>query len=91
MTKGEGIEQFTTSILDLTDKYPRDSLASHILDVVAQFLPTLLVTCSCRDRVRQIVSNVKHVQHGEWKGLWETVRCFTRKETDNNAKRNNQV
>ena len=73
--KGENIEQFASSIhlvLDLADKYPRDSLAVHILDVVAQFLPTLLMSCSRRDRVRQIVSNVKRFQNGEWKGLWET-------------------
>ena len=45
MPKGEAIEQFATSmhlVLDLADKYPRDSLAAHILDVVAQFLPALL-------------------------------------------------
>ncbi len=44
MPKGEAIEQFAASmhlVLDLADKYPRDSLAAHILDVVAhaQFLP----------------------------------------------------
>ena len=67
MSKSEAIEQFTTSmhlVLDLADKYPRDSLAGHILVVVAQFLPALLTPCSRRDRVRQIVSNVKHFQHG---------------------------
>jgi hypothetical protein len=75
MPKGETIEQFAASmhlVLDLADKYPRDSLVTHILDVVAQFLPVLLMTCSRRDRVRQIVSNVKKFQRGEWKDLWET-------------------
>ena len=28
-------------VLGLADKYPRDSLAANILDVVAQFLPAL--------------------------------------------------
>ena len=45
MPKGEGIEQFATSIhlvLDVTDKYLRDSLDTHILDYVAEFLPALL-------------------------------------------------
>jgi hypothetical protein len=38
MPKGEAIEQFAASVhlvLDFADKYPRDSLAAHILDVVA--------------------------------------------------------
>jgi hypothetical protein len=68
MPKGEDIEQFTVSmylLLDLVDKYPRDSLDAHILDVIAQFLPELLMKCSRRDRVRQIVSNVKRFQRGE--------------------------
>jgi hypothetical protein len=42
MPKGEAIEQFAASmhlVLDLADKYPRESLAAHILDCVAQFLP----------------------------------------------------
>ncbi len=46
MTKGEVVEQFAASmhiVLDLTDKYPHDSLAVHILDVIAQFLPALLM------------------------------------------------
>ena len=41
MPKGEAIEQFAASmhlVLDLADKYPRDSLAAHILDVVAHTL-----------------------------------------------------
>ena len=74
MHKGETIEQFATSmhlVLDLVDKYPRDTLAAHILDVVAQFLPVLLTTCCRRDRVRQIVSNTKRFHRGEWKALWE--------------------
>jgi hypothetical protein len=79
MPKDEGIQQFPASmhlVLDLADKYPHDSLAVHILDVVAQFLPTLLMSCSRRDRVRQIVSNAKRFQCGEWKGLWETASVF---------------
>ena len=91
MPKGEAIEQFAASmhlVLDLADKYPRDSLAAHILDAIAQFLPALLISCSRRGRVRQIVSDAKRFQRGEWKGLWETAVRFARKETDNTAKRN---
>ena len=69
--KGAAIEQFAASMhlnLDLADKCPRESLAAHILDVVAQFLPALLMPC----RVRQIVSNAKRFRL-EWKGLWETA------------------
>ena len=44
--------------------------------------------CSRRGRVRQVVSNAKRFQRGEWKGLWDTAVRFARKETDNNAKRN---
>ena len=78
-TKGEGIQQFPGSmhlVLDLADKCLRDSLDVHILDVVEQFLPVLFMSCSRRDRVRQIVSNVKRFQRGEWKGLWETSSAF---------------
>ena len=70
-------------VLDLADKYPRDSLAAHILDVVAQSLPALLTPCSHRDRVRQIVSNAKLFQRGEW----ETALLFARRESATNAKR----
>jgi hypothetical protein len=62
MTKGEEVEQFVTSmhlVLDLADKYPRDSLAAHILDCVAQFLPVLLCPSTRRGRVRQIISSAK--------------------------------
>ena len=55
MPKVDTIELFAASmhlVLDLADKYPRDSLAAHILDVVAQFLPALLAPYSRRDRVR---------------------------------------
>ncbi len=79
MTKGESIEQFAASmhlVLDLADKYPHDSLAAHILDVTTQFLPVLLMSYSRRDRVRQIVSNDKRFQRGEWKGLWETAVTY---------------
>ncbi len=34
------------------------------LDVVAQFLPALLMPCSRRSRVRQIVSNTKRFARG---------------------------
>ena len=90
MTKGDVIEQFATSmclVLDLSDKYPRDSLAAHILDVVVQFLPALLTPYSRRDRVRQIVSNSKRFQRFEWKGLWETALRFARRETDTDSER----
>ncbi len=45
MPKGEAVEQLAASmhlVLDLADKYPHNSLAAHILDRVAQFLPALL-------------------------------------------------
>ncbi len=58
-------------VLDLTDKHPHDSLVTHILDCVAQFLPSLFCPCTHRGRVRQVTSNVKHFQCGDWKGLWE--------------------
>jgi hypothetical protein len=76
MPKGEAIEQFAASmhlVLDLADKYPRDSLGGHILDCVAQFLPALLSPCTRRGRVRQIISNAKRFQRGDWKGSWETA------------------
>jgi hypothetical protein len=82
MPKVKDIEQFAASmhlVLDLTDKYPRDSLAAHILDVVVQFLPALLMSYSRRDRVRQIVSNDKRFQRGEWKDLWETGAFCTKR------------
>jgi hypothetical protein len=53
MPKGEAVEQFAASmhlVLDLADKYPRGSLAAHILDCVAQFLPALLSPCTRRGR-----------------------------------------
>jgi len=90
MPEGEAVEQFAASmhlVLDLADKYPRDSLAAHILHCVAQFLPALLSPCTRRGRVRQIISNAKRFQRGEWKGVWETALRFARRETDTNAKR----
>jgi hypothetical protein len=42
MPKGEAMEQFAASmhlVLNLAGKYARESLAAHILDCVAQFLP----------------------------------------------------
>jgi hypothetical protein len=91
MPKGEAIEQFAASMhlaLDLADKYPRDSLAAHILDVVAQFLPALLTPCSRRGRARQkyLTPNASSVVKGK-EGLWETALRFARQETDTNAKR----
>jgi hypothetical protein len=65
MQKGESIEQFAGSmhlVLDLADKYPRVSLAEHILDCVAQFLPALLCPDTRRDRVNHIMSNTKRFQ-----------------------------
>ena len=58
------------------------------LDMVTQFLPALITPCTRRDRVRQILSDVKRFQCGEWKGLWETSLCFVRKETDTKTKCN---
>ena len=84
------IEQFAASmhlVLDPADKYPRDSLVAHILDVIPQFLPALFIPCSRRVRVRQIVSNAKRFQRGEWEGLWETAVRFPRKESDNTTQR----
>jgi hypothetical protein len=65
MPKGEAVQQIAASVhlvLDLADKYPRDSLAAHILDCVAHFLPALLSPCTRRGRVRQIISNAKRFQ-----------------------------
>jgi hypothetical protein len=79
MPKGEAVEQFAASmhlVLDLADKYPRNSLAAHILDCVAQFLPALLCPCTRRGRVRQIISNTKRFQRGEWKGEGGRERDF---------------
>ena len=45
-------------VLDLTDKYPHDSLDAHILDCVVHFLPSLVCSCTRRGRVK-IISNVK--------------------------------
>jgi hypothetical protein len=76
MPKGEAVEQFAASmhlVLDLADKYARDSQAAHILDCVAQFLPALLCPCTRSGRVRQIISSAKRFQSGEKKGLWETA------------------
>ena len=90
MPKGEAVEQFAASmhlVLDLADKYPRDSLAAHILDCVAQFLPALLCPCTRRGRVRQIISSAKRFQRGDWKGLWETALRLAQRETDTTAKR----
>ncbi len=71
MPKGEAVEQFAASmhlVLDLADQYPRDPLAAHILDRVAQFLPALLCPCTRRGRVMQIISSAKRFQRGDWKG-----------------------
>ena len=90
MSRDETVEQFPTSmylVLDLADKYPLDSLAAHILDCVAQFLPVLICPCTHRGRVRQIISSVKRFQSGAWKGLWETALRLARWETDTTAKR----
>ena len=75
MPKGDAVEQFAASmhlVLDLADKYPRDSLVAHILDCVTQFLPALICPYTRRGRVRQIISNAKRFQRDEWRGLWET-------------------
>jgi hypothetical protein len=90
MPKGEAVDQFAASmhlVLDLGDKYPRDSLVVHILDCVAQFLPALLCPCTRRDRVRQIISSTKRFQRADWKGLWESTQRLARKEIDTNNKR----
>jgi hypothetical protein len=88
--KGEAIEQFAACmhlVLDLADKYPHDSLTTHILDCVPQFLFVLLWSCTHRDRVSQIISSAKRFQCGDWKGLWETTLRVARKEIDTNNKR----
>jgi hypothetical protein len=90
MPKAEAIVQFAASVhlvLDLADKYPRNSLAAHILDCVAQFLPPLLCPCTRRGRVRQIISSAKRFQRGDWKGLSETALRLAQRETDTTAKR----
>ncbi len=90
MPKGETVQEIAASmnlVLDLADKYPRDSLVTHILDCVVQFLPAFLCPCTHSGRVRQIISSDKRFQRGDWKTLWETALCLPRKETDNNSKR----
>jgi hypothetical protein len=90
MPKGEAVEQFAASmhlVLDLADKYPRNSLAAQILDCVAQFLPALLCPCTRRGRARQIISSAKRFQRGDWKGLCETALRLAQRETDTTAKR----
>jgi hypothetical protein len=80
MPKGEAVQHLTASmylVLDLAGKYPRDSLAAHILDCVAQFLPTLLCPCTHSGRVSQIISSAKRFQCGDWKTLWETALRLT--------------
>jgi hypothetical protein len=87
MPSGEAVEQFAASmhlVLDLADKYPRDSLAAHILDCVAQFLPALLCPCTRRGRVRQIISSAKRFLHIRFVG---NRPCVLRGETHTNAKR----
>jgi hypothetical protein len=74
-------------ILDLADKYPRDSVAAHILDCIAQFFPALLCPCTRPGRVRQIISSAISFQRGDWKGLWETALRLAQRETDTTAKR----
>ncbi len=64
-------------VLGLTDKYPHDSLGTHILDVVTQFLPTLFSPYIHRGRVRQIISNVKLFQCGERKGSIQTGEVYS--------------
>ncbi len=49
---GEDIAESIHLVLGLTDRYPHDSIATHILDVVAQFLPALFTPFLHRDRVR---------------------------------------
>ncbi len=66
--KGDAVEQLAASmhlVLDLADKYPHNSIAAHILDCVAQFLPALLCPCTRRGRVRHVVSNGKRFQRGD--------------------------
>ena len=77
-------------VLDLADKYPRESLAEHILDCVAQFLPALLCQATRPGRVRQIISNAKRFQRGDWKYLWDTALRLARRETDNNVEHNHK-
>ena len=61
------------------------SLAAHILDCVAQFLPALLRPGTRRGRVKHIISSAKRFQRGDWKYLWETALRLARRETDNNV------
>ena len=75
-------------VLSLAEKFPRDSLASHILDVVAQFLPALLTPVARRGRIRHILSNAKRFRNGDWKGLWQQAVRFNTKETAHAVARN---
>ena len=80
MPKGETIEQFASSmhlVLDLVDKYPHDSLNTHILDVVVQFLPIVCQKVPARGMERPV---------GNRSFLCKTR--FVRKGTDNNFKCN---
>jgi hypothetical protein len=50
MSKGEPVEQFASSmhlVLDLVDKYPHDSLVTHILDCVGKLCNTSSVSNLC--------------------------------------------
>jgi hypothetical protein len=91
MPTGDTVEQLVVCmhlVLNLAEKYPHNSLAAHILDCVAQFLPPLLCPCSRRGRVRHILSNlINHFQCGDWKGLWEAALREARRETDNTVTR----
>jgi hypothetical protein len=54
--------------------------------------PCFVCPCTCRDRVRQIISSAKLFQRGDWKGLWETALCLARKEIDtNNTRKHNHA
>jgi hypothetical protein len=73
------VEQVAASmhrVLDLADKYPRDSLAAHILDCVAQFLPALLCPFPQALALMQTISNAKRFRRGECKGLWKNAPAF---------------
>jgi hypothetical protein len=61
--------------LDLADKYPRDSLAAHILDVVAQFLPALHAVIEAEQDRQYLTPNASSVVKGK-EGLWETAPAF---------------
>ncbi len=84
----------------LEDYKLRDLRASHTLGIVVYYesikrelkqqpgktmTPFWNNNQAPRGRVRQIISNAKRFQRGDWKYLWETALRLARRETDSNV------